>query len=237
MEDLEKYLDSESENYVPFEQLLKERNTTLKEITIFILFRIAHGMKYKGKIDELFRLMRLSKEQKVLIENLAQTVSMQDINEYKCSIVNKYPEFNCYLYSLEDDIEIAFIRRDCRNYISHEFRQITTYRGKVFSNNFDTLDLRYIEQVDGEYIYSWPKRTELKNTGWGESTTIRTGERNISLFSIPEGLECVYFRKNICDGSSYDNVLIGVASDHPYLAHALAIQRFREAGGYVENEE
>lgn len=41
---------------------------------------------------------------------------------------------------------------------------------------------------------------------------------------------------DIIEHFSDDNVLIGVASDHPYLAHALAIQRFREAGGYVENE-
>lgn len=120
------------------------------EKSFSLLYRISHGMGFKGNIQELFLkanqikfdtideitrmfinddirlvllmecimisqcfqkekkkaveyiaelciLMKLEKEQIILISNIARVVLMQDINEYKCDVKNIYDIFDCYI--------------------------------------------------------------------------------------------------------------------------------------------
>lgn len=186
-------------------------------------------------VSELCILMKLEKEQIILISNIARVVLMQDANEYKCEVKNTYEVFDCYLYPLEinQNIEIVLIHKDCNNFTSRENRRIVTYMGKVFSNDFDVLDLTFLGQSGSTFRYSYPERIYYSNNVCEISTT-KSGERTIDLFNIPDGHECLYFRKNISDGEPFTNILIAVTTNAPYLAYYLAMRKYKEAGGIIE---
>ena len=171
-------------------------------------------------IAELCILMKLEKEQIILISNIARVVLMQDVNEYKCEVKNTYEIFDCYLYPLEinHNIEIVLIRKDCNNFIS---RGISIFGG-------DVLDLTFLGQRGSTFRYSYPEQINYFNT------TTKSGERTIDLFNIPDGHECLYFRKNISDGEPFTNILIAVTTNAPYLAYYLAMRKYKKAGGIIE---
>ncbi len=198
---------------------------------------IVQGFKKEYKkameyIAELCILMKLEKEQVILISNIARAVLTQDVKEYKCDIKNTYNTFNCYLYQLEKNkkLEIIFIRKDCKQYTSHESRRVTTYQGKTYSNSFDVLHLTYSRRNGTAFQYSYPSSISYVCSG-GDSTTTNYGERTVDLFKVQNGHECVCFKEKITDGEPFSNVLVAVTSNAPNLAYSLTMKRYKEAGG------
>jgi len=210
----------------------------LMECTMIANSIIEGADRAKGYVSELYSLMKTTRDERLLTENLARAVQMQDAREYKCNVKNTYEEFNCYLYPLEENgnINIKFVYTDCRDYISHESRRVETYTGKVYSNDFDTLGLKYKDQMNGTFMYLFPERINYVNTVDNGGITTRIGDRTIGLFTVPKEYHCVYYRKNIFDHESFDKILTAVVSDVPNIAYSLAIKRFMDAGGVVEED-
>ena len=263
---------------------------TVYETSFSLLYRIAHGMEFKGDVQELFLqanqlkferldevtrlfikddvrlvmlmecmmlaqsfkkeykkameyvaelciLMKLEKEQITMISNIARAILMQDAAEYKCTVKNTYDTFNCYLLPLEKNrkLEITLVRVNCKNYTSHEYRRITTYQGKTYSNDWDTLYLSYSGNKGSAYQYTYPSRINYTCNVDGSNTTY-SGERTIDLFQPKSGHECVSFREKIQEGEPYTDILVAVTTNAPDLAYSMAVQRFKEALSANEEE-
>ena len=210
-------------------------NDNVRLVLLMECIMISQSFKKEKKkateyITELCVLMKLEKEQIILISNIARVILTQDIKEYKCNVKNTYEVFDCYIYPLEinRNIKIVLIRKNCNNFTSHEYRRVKTYQGKVYSNDFYVLDLKFSGQNGSIFKYSYPERIDYVNDGW-DSTTTESGKRTIDLFNVPDGYECVFFRENISDDEPFTNILIAVTTNAPNLAYSLAMKRFNEA--------
>ena len=259
---------------------------TAYETSFSLLYRISHGMNFKGDVQELFLraqqmnferidevtrlfinedirlvmlmecmmiaqsfkkeykkameyiaelciLMKLEKEQIIMISNIARVILMQDVNEYHCTVRNHYSKFNCYLYPFEKsgNLEITLVRKDCSRYTTHETRTAILHNGKTHSNNFDELELTFSNKRGEIFQYSYPQNIYFEVSVFStEPRTNRSGERTIDLFEVQSGHECVYFKKKIKEKEEpYTNILVAVTTNAPNFAYALAMKRYNEA--------
>lgn len=264
---------------------------TVYETSFSLLYRIAHGMGFKGDVQELFLqanqlkferldevtrlfikddvrlvmlmecmmlaqsfkkeykkameyvaelciLMKLEKEQIIMISNIARVVLTQNVAEYKCAVKNTYDVFHCYLYPLEKskNLDIVIVRKDCNQYTSSYSSRITNYQGKVYSSDYNVLSLKYSGKNGAFFQYSYPSRISYVCGCWGDSKTTNSGERTIDLFSTKSGHECVAYREQITDSEPFTDVLVAVTTNAPCLAYSLAVQRFKEASGEKKGE-
>lgn len=218
-------------------------NEDVRLVMLMECMMLAQGFKKEYKkameyIAELCILMKLEKEQVILISNIARAVLMQDIKEYKCDIKNTYDVFNCYLLAMEKgkQLEIILIQKDCRQYTT----QIETIMEKS-----NVLRLDFSERKGATYQYCYKER-EMRMVGMFRSSNER---KTIDLFKIQNGHECVCFKEKITvdnkpffslievvtyDDEPFSNVLVAVTSNAPNLAYSLAMKRYKEAGGITE---
>lgn len=240
----ELFLQAQQMNFIRIDEITRMFiNDDVKLVMLMECMMLAVSFQKEKKrameyISEICILMKLEKEQVILISNIAKVVLMQDINEYKCDIKNTYNTFNCYLYQLEKDknLEIVFIRKDCKQYVSRENRRITSSLGRTYSDSSDVLHLTYSGRNDNAFQYRYPQYIDDVNliSCGGEHTINYSGERTIDLFQPKIGHECVCLKEKITDGEPFTNVLVAVTSNAPDLAYALAIERYKEAGGIIK---
>lgn len=77
-------------------------NDDVKLVMLMEAMMLAQGFKKEYKkameyIAELCILMKLEKEQVIVISNIARVVLTQNAEEYKCGIKNTYKVFDCYV--------------------------------------------------------------------------------------------------------------------------------------------
>ncbi len=271
---------------------------TVYETSFSLLYRIAHGMGFKGDVQELFVqaaqinferldeitrlfiddevclvmlmecmmlaqsfkkeykkameyvaelciLMKLDKDEIVIVSNIARAVLMQDAKEYQCEIRNEYPDFNCYI-NLIDTIKTQIVyyneKREVRN---------NKYYGGIIDGivGFHGLPLSSLDDVSPRGNYRF-KLSKFGNREYHYSCFLLYSSNNesssssvIKMFSVPTDQRCLYFRKkfdimSIRDESGWKHpkTAIAVTSNAPNLAYAYAIQKYKEAGGIIEEE-
>lgn len=179
-------------------------NDDVKLVMLMEAMMIAQGFKKKYKkameyIAELCILMKLEKEQVILISNIARVVLMQNVEEYKCGIKNTYNVFNCYIeYFKGDSIEIKI--QKCKN----EYLQNKGYYIKFY-------------KTDGNRFYYTKKDNYKHDCG-----------SPFVLFTVKKGYVCIYHTKTIKRNT------VAVITNFPDLAYALAMQMYKEAGGIIK---
>ena len=266
---------------------------TVYETSFSLLYRIAHGMGFKGDVQELFVqaaqinferideitrlfikddvrlvmlmecmmlaqsfkkaykeameyvaelciLMKLDKDEIVIVSNIARAVLMQDAKGYQCEIRNEYPDFNCYI-NLIDTIKTQIVYYNEKR----EVRNNNYYYGGF--GKYHLLPLSSLDDVSPRGNYRF-KFSQLANRDFHYSCFSLFSANNesssssvIKMFSVPTDQSCLYFRKqfdimSIRDESGWKHpkTAIAVTSNAPNLAYAYAIQKYKEAGGIIE---
>lgn len=106
---------------------------------------IAQGFKKEYKkameyIAELCILMKLEKEQVILISNIARVVLTQNVNEYKCDIKNAYEVFDCYVIPHYRDGYIhCYTSEDIINIVKNKFEDLLYYKIKYSGTENDSI--------------------------------------------------------------------------------------------------
>ena len=159
-------------------------NDNVRLVLLMECIMISQSFKKEKKkatdyIAELCVLMKLEKEQIILISNIARVVLTQDIKEYKCDIKNIYEVFDCYVCPLETG---------------------------------NKLKISLVYQTGIMFMFDKRKAYDILN-------------------ELPKEYECVFVRENIStnDISNFKRILIAVVSNAPNLAYSLAMKKFNEA--------
>ncbi len=213
-------------------------NDNVRLVLLMECIMISQSFKKEKKkateyIAELCVLMKLEKEQIILISNIARVILTQDIKEYKCNIKNIYEVFNCYIYPLKagNKLKILLVYKDCSQYLSRKSRGL--YNEIIYA-----LNLKFSGTNGIAFQYSYPESIGDLSLPliFRASTTSKPDEKTITLFTVTIDYECVFFRKNISTDSDVgcNNVLVAVASNAPNLAYGLAMSKYKEAGGIIE---
>jgi len=265
---------------------------TVYETSFSLLYRIAHGMGFKGDVQELFVqavqinferideitrlfikddvrlvmlmecmmlaqsfkkaykeameyvaelciLMKLDKDEIVIVSNIARAVLMQDAKGYQCEIRNEYPDFNCYI-NLIDTIKTQIVYYNEKCEVRKEHAYGFPMRGRIPSvlddvSPRDNYRFKLSQLANRDYHYSCFFLFSANNESSSSSV--------IKMFSVPTDQSCLYFRKkfdimSIRDESGWKHpkTAIAVTSNAPNLAYAYAIQKYKEAGGIIEEE-
>ena len=212
-------------------------NDNVRLVLLMECIMISQSFKKEKKkatdyIAELCVLMKLEKEQIILISNIARVILTQDIKEYKCNIKNIYEIFDCYICPLETDnkLKILLVYKDCSQYLSRKIRGL--YNEIIYA-----LNLKFSGTNGLAFQYSYPESIgDLSLPLIFRHSNYKPDEKTIDLFAVPIDYECVFFRKNISTDSDVgcNNVLVAVASNAPNLAYGLAMSKYKEAGGIID---
>lgn len=210
-------------------------NDNVRLVLLMECIMISQSFKKEKKkateyIAELCVLMKLEKEQIILISNIARVILTQNIKEYKCNIKNTYEVFNCYIYPLKagNKFRIVLVYKDCSQYLSRKVSGLFA----AYSRGIEyVLNLKFSGTNGLAFQYSYPE--VVRTSSWNDD---KPDEKTIDLFAVPIDYECVFFRKNISTDSDVgcNNVLVAVASNAPNLAYGLAMSKYKEAGGIIE---
>lgn len=96
-------------------------NDNVRLVLLMECIMISQSFKKEKKkateyIADLCVLMKLEKEQIILISNIARVILTQDIKEYKCDVNNTYDVFDCYILGFEPDKYILlYTKKDIIN--------------------------------------------------------------------------------------------------------------------------
>lgn len=159
-------------------------NDNVRLVLLMECIMISQSFKKEKKkatdyIAELCMLMKIEKEQIILISNIARVILTQDVKEYKCDVKNIYDIFNCYICPLETD---------------------------------NKLKISLLYQNSSQYLNRTKTVYDLLN-------------------ELPKEYECVFVRENISTNGikNCNHILIAVVSNAPNLAYSLAMKKFNEA--------
>lgn len=194
-------------------------NDDVRLVMLMEAMMLAQGFKKEYKkameyIAELCILMKLEKEQVILISNIARVVLMQNVGKYKCDIKNTYEVFNCYVSMFLNNKQIE-IRLDIEKNLNKKYF--------IFSE---------IKEEENYFSYKYGMNDYEHGTSrWWNSKSYYP-----EMFRIQKYESVVYFRKDEITPTEIDKgpVVVAVITNSPNLAYALAMQKYKEAGGIVK---
>lgn len=180
-------------------------------------------------ISELCILMKLEKEQIILISNIARVVLMQDINEYKCDIKNTYEVFDCYI-AIINNIEVEVI-----TYKSHYKLDKTDKTYKYTLDNTYNADLALMLLSSKKLVFSKCDTESLEYKSCASNGNL-IRRSDVAIFNLKNNHTCVYHRNNVESSDEYKMIdtIFAVTTNAPYLAYHLTMRKYKEAGGIIE---
>lgn len=193
-------------------------NEDVKLVMLMECMMLAQGIQKERRkameyVAELCTLMKLEKEQVIMISNIARAVLMQDVKEYKCDIKNTYHALNCYvsIFSKNGQIKIWLDIEE-------------NLRRKYF--NFSE-----IKEEEEYFSYKY----QMNDYAHGTSAWWNTKSGYPEMFRIRKNESVVYFRRDEITPNEIDkgSVVVAVVTNAPNIACALALSQYKEAGGII----